>query len=51
MLEAAVFAKESNDANIMAVLKRTHLFVNTQTFLYVRPPGEEKKPVIRIPLG
>ena len=27
----------------MAVLKRTHLFVNTQTFLYVRP-------VIRIPL-
>lgn len=50
MLEAAVFGKESNDANVMAVLKRTHLFVNTQTFLYVRPAGEEKKPVIRIPL-
>ncbi len=51
MLEVAWFAKEANDANIMAVLKRTHLFVNTQTFLYVRPAGEEKKPVIRIPLG
>ncbi len=51
MLEVAWFAKEANDANIMAVLKRAHLFVNAQTFLYVRPAGEEKKPVIRIPLG
>ena len=51
MLEVARLAKEANDANIMAVLKRTHLFVNTQTFLYARPAGEEKKPVIRILLG
>ena len=37
-------------ANLKAVLKRTHLFVNTNTFLYARPAGEEKRPVMGIPL-
>lgn len=50
MLDNAWFSREANDSNIMAVLKRTHLFVNTNTFLYVRPAGEEKRPVMRIPL-
>lgn len=50
MLDNAWFSREANDSNIMAVLKRTHLFVNTNTFLYVRPAGEEK-PVMRIPLN
>lgn len=51
MLDNAWFSREANDSNIMAVLKRTHLFVNTNTFLYVRPAGEEKRPVMRIPLN
>ena len=44
MLDAAWYPKEANDANVMAVLKRTHLIVNTKTFLYIRPAaGEEKR--------
>ncbi|CAJ1347862.1 unnamed protein product, partial [Effrenium voratum] len=37
---------EVNESNIMAVLKRTHLFVNTKSFLYIRPAGEDKQPVL-----
>lgn len=51
MLDNAWFSREANDSNIMAVLKRTHLSVNTNTFLYVRPAGEEKRPVMCIPLN
>ena len=51
MLDCAWFQKEANDSNIMAVLKRTHLFVNTAKFLYVRPAGIDTKPVMRIPLN
>lgn len=51
MLEVAWYAKENTDSNIMAVLKRTHLMVNTKTFLYVRPASEDKQPVLRIPFG
>lgn len=51
MLEIAWFQEENTESNIMAVLKRTHLFVNTKTFLYVRPAGEEKQPVLRLPLN
>ena len=50
MLEIAWFQKENTESNIMAVLKRTHLFVNAKTFLYVRPASEEKQPVIGLPL-
>lgn len=35
----------------MAVLKRTHIFLNTATSLYVRPAGEKPCPVLRHPLG
>ena len=51
MLEPAWYAKEVNESNIMAVLKRTHLFVNTKSFLYIRPAGEDKQPVLRKPLN
>ena len=51
MLECAWFQKEANESNIMAVLKRTHLFINTSKFLYVRPAGTDAKPVMRIPLN
>lgn len=51
MLDSAWYPKENSDANIMAVLKRTHLFVNTKKFLYVRPAGEDKQPVLRKPLN
>jgi len=36
MLDIAWFAKQANPSNIMAVLKRTHLFINTKSFLHVR---------------
>ena len=51
MLDCAWCTKDNNDANIMAVLKRTHIIVNTNTFLYVRPAGEEKSSVLRKALG
>ena len=51
MLDVARYAKEANYSNVMAVLKRTRLIVNTKTFLYIRPAGEEKTPVIRKPLN
>lgn len=51
MLDSAWFSRAANDSNIMVALKRTHLFVNTKTFLYARPAGEEKRPVMRIPLN
>ena len=51
MLEPAWYTKEATEANIMAVLKRTHIIVNTHTFLYVRPAGEDVQPVLRVPLG
>ena len=50
MLDTAWFAKGASPSNIIAVLKRTHLFVNTKTFLYVRPASETPGPVMRIPL-
>ena len=50
MLDVAWFAKEANPSNIMAVLKRTHLCINTKTFLYVRPASESPGPVMRLPL-
>ena len=31
-------------------LKRTHILLNTKTFLYVRPASEKETPVLRIPL-
>ena len=42
-----MLAKEANPSNIMAVLKRTHLCINTKTFLYVRPASESPGPVPR----
>ena len=52
MLECSWYSKEASQANIMAVLKRTHiLFVNTATRLYVRPASETETPVLRFPLG
>lgn len=51
MLEPAWYSKEITEANVMAVLKRTHLFVNTNTSLYVRPASEKQGPVMRISLG
>lgn len=51
MLDVAWFQKENTESNIMAVLKRTHLLVNTKTFFYVRPASEKKQPVLRVPLG
>ena len=36
MLDIAWFAKQASPSNIMAVLKRTHLFINTKSFLHVR---------------
>ena len=51
MLEAAWYAKEVNESNIMAVLKRTHILIITKTFLYIRPAGEDKQPVLRKPLN
>ena len=50
MLDIAWFAKEANPSNIMAVLKRTHLCINTKTFLYIRPASESPRPVMRLPL-
>lgn len=51
MLDVAWFQKENTESNIMAVLKRTHLMVNTKTFFYVRPASEKKQPVLRVPFG
>ncbi|CAE6955611.1 unnamed protein product [Symbiodinium sp. CCMP2592] len=51
MLENAWCSKDCNDANIMAVLKRTHIFVNTSKCLHIRPASETEGPVLRIPLG
>ena len=50
MLESAWCSKDCNDANIMAVLQRTHIFVNTAKCLYIRPASETEGPVLRIPL-
>ena len=51
MLDDAWNTKEKNDANVMAVLKRTHIIVNTNTSLYIRPAGEKCAPVLRMCLG
>ncbi|CAE7807297.1 unnamed protein product, partial [Symbiodinium sp. CCMP2456] len=51
MLEPSWYPKENSNANVMAVLKRTHNFLNTATSLYVRPAGEKPCPVLRHPLG
>ncbi|CAE7636266.1 unnamed protein product, partial [Symbiodinium necroappetens] len=51
MLESAWYSKEASESNVMAVLKRTHIFVNTATSLYIRPASENEHPVLRIPLG
>ncbi|CAE7467314.1 unnamed protein product [Symbiodinium sp. CCMP2592] len=50
MLEPAWCPKDKNEANVMAVLKRTHILLKTKTFLYVRPASEKESPVLRIPL-
>ena len=50
MLECSWYSKEASQANIMAVLKRTHIFMNTATCLYVRPASEKENPVLRFPL-
>ena len=51
MLESAWYSREASESNVMAVLKRTHIFVNTATSLYIRPASENEHPVLRIPLG
>ena len=51
MLEVSWYSKEATEANVMAVLTRTHIFLNTETSLYVRPASEKQTPVIRFPLG
>ncbi|CAE7558901.1 unnamed protein product [Symbiodinium sp. CCMP2592] len=51
MLESAWYSKEASESNVMAVLKRTHIVVNTATSLYIRPASENENPVLRIPLG
>ena len=51
MLACAWYSKEESESNVMAVLKRTHIIVNTPKCLYIRPASETEKPVIRIPLG
>ena len=40
MLEASWYKPEATITNVMAVLKRTRIFLNTQLFLYVRPASE-----------
>ena len=50
MLESAWCSKDCNDTNVMAALKRTHIFVNTAKCLYIRPASETEGPVLRIPL-
>ena len=37
MLEASWYKPEATITNVMTVLKRTRIFLNTQTFLYIRP--------------
>ena len=51
MLESARFKQDISEASVMAVLKRTHIFVNSKPFLYIRPASENERPVLRIPLG
>ena len=51
MLEPAWNKGENSEANVMAVLKRTHIVLNTKSFLYVRPASENHRPVLRIPLN
>ena len=50
MLDPSWYLKDKSVANVLAVLKRTNVILNTKTFLYVRPAGEEEVPVLRIPL-
>ena len=50
MLEPAWCLKDKNEANVMAVLERTRILLNTKTFLYVWPASEKKTPVLRVPL-
>ena len=47
MLESAWCSKDCSDANILAVLKRTHIFVNTAKCLRIRPASETEGPVLR----
>eukprot|EP00439_Symbiodinium_sp_Y106_P085855 s62_g30.t1 len=51
MLEPSWYPKENSNANVMAVLRRTHIFLNTATSLCVRSAGEKPCPVLRHPLG
>lgn len=43
--------KEATPSHIAAVLKRTHIIINTESFWYFREAGEEAKPVPRLRLG
>ena len=51
MLDKAWYEKEKTSANVMAVLKRTHILLSTKTSLYVRPASEKESPVLRMPFG
>ena len=43
--------KKKTSANVMAVLKCTHILLSTKTSLYVRPASETESPVLRMPFG
>ena len=43
--------KKKTSANVMAVLKCTHILLSTKTSLYVRPASEKESPVLRMPFG
>ncbi|CAE7639351.1 unnamed protein product, partial [Symbiodinium sp. CCMP2456] len=51
MLDKAWYEKEKTSANVLAVLKRTHILLNTKSSLYVRPASEKESPVLRMPFG
>ena len=40
MLESARFKQDISEGNVMVVPKRTHIFVNSKTFFYIRPASK-----------
>ena len=51
MLDKAWYEKEKTSANVMAVLKRTHILLRTKTSFYVRPASGRESPVLHMPFG
>ena len=51
MLEPAWCTKDLSNSNVMAILKRTHIIVNTSTALCIRPASGKELPVMRVLFG